>query len=308
MHRLHFCLLLLLTLLASPWPLPADSYVHIIRLEVKHRVLEEQLSKNDFGVPIVIQANGDDGRMEGNVYGILEQPFSAVRQALVEAPNWCKITPLHFNIKACTWQKINGDYRLTLYSGRKYYEEPGSTYVFDYRYHSQCDDSSYCEVTLSSEDGPMDTGNYRFQAEIIPLNGKTFIHFHYGYEYGFVTDMAMFTYLSTIGSGKVGFTITGHGRDGEPEYIGGVQGVVERNAMRYYLALQAYLDSLKVPEKVQFDQRLQRWYDLTDRYRHQLYEMSREDYLTYKQHEHNDQKRLQQEISGNRITGKADSG
>jgi hypothetical protein len=294
----------LFILLFLPSSLLADSYAHIIRLEVKHRVLEEQLLKNDFGVPIVIQANGEDGRMEGNVYGILEQPFTAVRQAMVQAPNWCKITPLHFNIKACTWQKINGDYKLTLYSGRKYYQEPGSTYIFDYRYHSQCDDSSYCEVTLTAVDGPMDTGNYRFQVEMIPLNGKTFIHFHYGYEYGFLTDMAMFTYLSTIGSGKVGFTVTDRDSNGEPEYVSGVQGVVERNAMRYYLALQAYLDSLDAPASEQFEQRLQRWYDLTERYHRQLYEMNREDYLAYKRHEHIDQKRMQQEVLDNKITGK----
>lgn len=293
----------LLLLLALPLPSVADSYADIIRLEVKHRVLKEQLSNNDFGVPIVIQANGDDGRMEGNVYGVLEQPFSAVRQALVQAPNWCEITPLHFNIKTCTWQKTNGDYLLTLYSGRKFYEEPGSAYVFNYRYHSQCDDSSYCNVTLTAADGPMDTGDYRFQVEMIPLDGKTFIHFHYGYEYGFITDMAMFTYLSTLGSGKIGFTVTDRDGNGKPKYIKGVQGVIERNAMRYYLALKAYLDSLSVPEQKQFEYRLQRWYELTDKYRTQLYEMSLEDYLAYKRQEHNDQLRLQQDINGKSRTG-----
>jgi hypothetical protein len=37
---------------------------------------------------------------------------------------------------------------------------------------------------------------------------------------------------------------------GQPDYIGGVRGLVERNTMRYYLAIDAYLSTLPVrPEK-----------------------------------------------------------
>jgi len=37
---------------------------------------------------------------------------------------------------------------------------------------------------------------------------------------------------------------------GQPDYIGGVWGLVERNTMRYYLAIDAYLSTLPVrPEK-----------------------------------------------------------
>jgi hypothetical protein len=247
-------------------PVLAAASPQVDRLLAKHQALAPQLADNVFGVPIVIEANGDNGRMAGNVYGILEQPFAEAQKALAQAPNWCEITPLHFNVKVCTWEKLNGDYQLTLYSGRKFYEEPDATHVFSYRYHSSCDDSTYCEVKLTAEDGPMDTGNYLFQVELVPLDGKTFLHFHYSYDYGFLTRTAMFGYFTTLGINKVGFTVVGKEDNDEPKYVGGVEGVMERNAMRYYLALQAYLDSNKGDKTQRFEKRIKRWFDLTERY------------------------------------------
>lgn len=293
---LTYKLLILALLCLSPWA-QADSSAQPNGLVAKYQALGPQLADNAFGVPIVIEANGDDWRMEGNVYGVLEQPFAMASQALTQAKNWCDITPLHFNIKACTWQKLNGDYLLTLYSGRKFYEDPESTHLFTYRFHTSCENTDYCEVLLTAEDGPMDTGDYRFQIELIPLGDKTFMHFHYSYDYGIITSTAMVGYFATLGSGKVGFTVTGKDDEGNPEYAGGVEGVMERNAMRYYLALQAYLESLNEPEAQRFEKRLQRWYDLTDRYPRQLFEMSREDYLAFKRHEYSDQQRLQQAVT-----------
>jgi hypothetical protein len=51
-------------------------------------------------------------------------------------------------------------------------------------------------------------------------------------------------YLTTRGRDKVGFTVVGKAEDDGPEYIGGLRGAVERNAMRLYLAIDAYLDAV----------------------------------------------------------------
>jgi len=42
-----------------------------------------------------------------------------------------------------------------------------------------------------------------------------------------------------VGSDKVGFSIVGQGADGQPTLVGGVRGMLERNTMRYYLAVDA---------------------------------------------------------------------
>ena len=66
----------------------------------------------------------------------------------------------------------------------------------------------------------------------------------YSYGYGAAARIAMQAYLATAGRDKIGFSITGKGDDGKPVYIDGVRGVVERNTMRYYLAIEAYLGAL----------------------------------------------------------------
>ena len=96
----------------------------------------------------------------------------------------------------------------------------------------------------------------------------------------------MQAYLATAGRSKVGFTITGRQPDGQPDYIGGVRGPVERNTMRYFLAIDAYLGALTVPLPEQFEKRLRAWYDSTDVYARHLHEVDRAAYLEMKRNEY----------------------
>jgi hypothetical protein len=64
--------------------------------------------------------------------------------------------------------------------------------------------------------------------------------------------------------------------------VGGLRGAVESNVLRYYLTILAYMDTLKIPVEQRFEKRMSQWYDLTARYKRQLFEMEREEYLTYK--------------------------
>ena len=82
----------------------------------------------------------------------------------------------------------------------------------------------------------------------------------YAYGYGIAARLAMQAYLATAGRDKVGFTVTGKDADGKPTYIAGVRGVVERNTMRYYLAIDAYLAATPLPAAEQPEQRLRDWY------------------------------------------------
>ena len=100
-------------------------------------------------------------------------------------------------------------------------------------------------------------------------------------------------YLATIGRDKVGFTATGKLANGQPAYIQGVRGVVERNTMRYYLAIDAYLAALAAPPEEQLEKRMQHWYNATDQYARQLHEMERDDYLKMKRSEYQRQQMAQ---------------
>jgi len=91
-------------------------------------------------------------------------------------------------------------------------------------------------------------------------------------------------YLATVGASKVGFTVTGN-EGGQPSYIGGVRGVVERNTMRYYLAIDSYLKEMDAAPGDQQERRLRNWFSATERYARQLREVEREDYMEMKRAE-----------------------
>jgi hypothetical protein len=94
--------------------------------------------------------------------------------------------------------------------------------------------------------------------------------------------MAMQTYLATLGRNKVGFTVIGQLPDGQPIYVNGLRGVVERNVMRYYFAIDAYLGAQRRPPPDRMLKSLQDWFDATERYPRQLREVSRNEYFEMK--------------------------
>lgn len=73
----------------------------------------------------------------------------------------------------------------------------------------------------------------------MPLkNERTFTHFIYTDAFGFAGNLAMQVYLATGARNKVGFTVTKKLPNGQSIYIKGVSGIVERNDMRYYVAIE----------------------------------------------------------------------
>jgi hypothetical protein len=92
-------------------------------------------------------------------------------------------------------------------------------------------------------------------------------------------------YLATVGRKKVGFTIVDRDAAGTPVYLGDVRGVIERNTMRYYLAIEGYLAASALPAAQQPEQRLENWFSAVERYPRQLHEMERDEYLSMKHRE-----------------------
>jgi hypothetical protein len=94
--------------------------------------------------------------------------------------------------------------------------------------------------------------------------------------------MAMLGYLATIGRDKVGFSIVGRKDDGQPQYVASTRGVVERDTMRYFLAIEAYLGALSLPPAQRFEKRLADWHAGVERYPLQLHELDLGEYLGLK--------------------------
>jgi hypothetical protein len=143
--------------------------------------------------------------------------------------------------------------------------------------------NDYFRAELTATRGPLSTRNYRIGLEAVALPGnQTFLHLSYTYESGLAGRIAMSAYLATGGRGKVGFSNTGLTHDGRPIYVDGVLGLVERNTMRYYLAIDSFMQARQAPASAQLDQRLNAWFTGVENYPLQLHEMHLQAYLEMK--------------------------
>ncbi|HEY5581980.1 MAG TPA: hypothetical protein VIK56_12615 [Rhodoferax sp.] len=256
-------------------------------LRAKYMALGQQLSNNQFKRPLYVDSVESPSNLRGDIYALVDYPFAAVNQAFNDPSHWCDMLILHINTKYCQASTDQSGSLLVVSVGKKNYQPLIQAQRFEFAYRVATTTPEYFDVGLSAETGPLGTSDYRIRLEAVSLQGgKTFLHVTYSYAYNFTGKLAMQAYLATIGRGKVGFTSMGKQSDGQPDYIGGVRGVVERNTMRYYLAIDAYLGALSTPPAQQLEKRLQSWFSATELYPRQLHEVDRATYLDMKRREY----------------------
>lgn len=233
-----------------------------------------------------IASSDDHGRVVGEIHALLPHPFESVALALKDPDHWCEILLLHVDTKDCS--VTSGSNGPVLHAGVvPHYDQPASTaYRVDFGYRLVHDSRAYLEARLDADDGPLDTSDFRIVFEAMPAgDGATFAHMAYSYSYGGMSELAVRLYLLTFGRGKVGFTVEGSDEEGRPRYIGGLRGVVERNTMRYYLAVEAWLAATGLPRERRIERALRNWYAAAERYPRQLHELSQARYLAMKRRE-----------------------
>ncbi|HET7731742.1 MAG TPA: hypothetical protein VFK48_17090 [Usitatibacter sp.] len=262
---------------AAPEQAPATDAA---ALKEKHRELRAQLERNAFGRPIHLDSREHGGELQGQVHAVLDHPFEKVRDGLAGAQSWCEIMVLPFNVKRCD---ARGGDRVSLFIARKKDTPIEETVRIDFRFSQLARGDDFLKVQLAAPSGPLGTKNYRIVLSAVPLDrGRTFMHMSYGYAYGTMSRIAMQAYLATSGADKVGFSSEGSDEQGRPRLVGGMRGVTERNTMRYFLAIDAYLDALSAPVAARLQKRLEGWFSAADRYARQLREMTRDEYLEMK--------------------------
>jgi len=256
-------------------------------LRAKYASLQEPLRQNQFKRSLVLDSTETSKHLKGDIYAIIDYPFGAVNAGLNSPDHWCDVLLLHLNTKYCHALVEPSGTILRVHIGKKTPEELAAAARVEFNYSVAAATPEYLEILLNAKNGPMGTSDYRILLEAVALpNAKTFLHLTYSYAINFIGRLSMQTYLGTIGSGKVGFTVIGKQADGRPDYIGGVRGVVERNTMRYYLAIDSYLGAAGEAPAAQLEKRLQNWFTATEQYSRQLHEMDREEYLGMKRTEH----------------------
>ena len=225
-----------------------------------------------------------DSGMQGDIYALVDHPFEQVRQVLEDPAQWCTMLLLHINNRACHLRHADGATTLQLSLVRRYDQPIEQAMELALAYQVVADKPAYLAVALHSADGPLGTSSHQVLLEAIAVSPQqAYLHFRYGYDHTTLARMATQAYLATFGSDKVGFTVTGTQSDGQKAYIGGLRGLVERNAMRYFLTVAAYLACMDQPAAGQRDARLRAWYAMAERYPRQLHEIDLATYLALKQ-------------------------
>lgn len=255
-------------------------------LKAHYSALREQLDSNQFQRPIYLESSEQKETIKGDIYALIQQPYAVVAPALQNIGHWCDILILHLNVKRCIASTPMAGKTLSINIGRKSGQPLSDTYLFEFNYNEVEKTSDYLQLELNAEKGPLSTSRYRIALELTGIDVQhSFLHMSYSYSYGTAARVAMLGYLGTIGRDKVGFSIAQANATGQRNHIGGMRGVIERNTMRYYLAVESYIGALSTPMPERIEKRLNDWYDGVERYPAQLHELERGEYLDMKHSE-----------------------
>ena len=234
--------------------------------------------------PIYLQSTESNNQVQGDVHALIDARFAQVRENLLRADQWCGVLILHLNVQYCRASGPPGQEVLDVGLGRKFDEPLDDLHWLHFSYRVSRADEAYLQVVLNAPKGPLGTHDYRLVFEAAPsADAHTLVHLGFGYGHGIAARLAMQAYLATLARDKVGFSSSGNGSDGRPRLVGGLRGVNERNTMRYYLSIEAYLAVLALPPAQRLAQSLQNWFTATERYPRQLHEVDRPAYLGTKQ-------------------------
>jgi len=273
----------LLCLLMSA-ALPANA--NAPALKEKHAELREALASNAFRSPVYLVSRESADSISGDVYAEIRKPFAQMLPALEKPAAWCEILFLHLNTKYCR-AGAGSPATLDVAIGKKVDQPLHDAYRMRLEFSVAAHGDDYMRVAMTAAEGPLSTRDYRIAFEAVPMDAeRSFIHLSYVYGYGLPSKLAAQAYLGTVGSRKVGFTVAGRQPDGSTRYIGGMRGLVERNTMRYYLAIESYLGALDAPPQARLEKSLRDWFAATERFPRQLHELGQAEYLDMKRREH----------------------
>ena len=256
-------------------------------MRARYAALERDPGHGQFQRALYLDSVEGEAGVSGEIHALVGHPFAVTSAALVEPSQWCDILILPLNTKYCLPGIVDGAQGLLVGIGSKQDQPMERAYRLKFGYRVMARTANFLQVNLRADKGPMDTRDYRIALAATPADdGSTLIRLSYSYSHGMAGRLAMEAYLGTLGRDKVGFTVVGRLADGQPRYIGGTRGVVERNSMRYYLAIVAFLGAQASPAPLRVEKSLRDWFAAIERHPRQLHELEQGEYLAMKRKEY----------------------
>jgi hypothetical protein len=276
---LCWLLLCLLTSVGSAWAQDNAAQALHAGFAAARAQASHQLSDR----PVYLQSTERADQMQGEVYALVDLPYAGLRAVLPLAEPWCGILILHLNLQYCRASGSAGKEVLDAGIGRKFEQPLADLYWVRFGLDVLHRGDDYLQVALQAPTGPLGTTDYAIAVEALPFDaGRSLLHLRYSYRFGLAARWALQAYLVTTGSDKVGFSVVDRRADGQVTRVGGVRGVLERNTMRYFLAIESYLGAQAQPQAARTEKALQDWFSATERYPLQLHEIERDAYITMK--------------------------
>ena len=252
------------------------------KLRARYVALSQQLDNSPIQRGLYLESIDSSRAPRGDAYADIDYPFETVAQVFMKPASWCESMILHLNVQYCRANTNDGRTQLSAAVGKNTNQPLDDTHRINFIYKITAATADFLSVELLAKEGPLGTRNYRIALELIALPGKrAFMHIQYSYTQGPMARYASSVYFSTTARDKVGFTWV-KGEGDAPHLVRGIRGALERNTMRYYLAFDAYLQSLSSPEPQRFIRSLEIWFADTERFARQLREVKHDDYIAMK--------------------------
>jgi hypothetical protein len=248
------------------------------------------------GLPLHVQASELEGVVSGEVQAVFARGFDEMIGLLRSGGQWCEVVVLHPNVKACTHEPSGERERIVFYTGYKYYQPARLSRRHQYYLHVERHEPGYLLARLWPEPDKLMAGAEPAVIEVVALGrDRAGLRVYYHQRLSTWARLAAKAYFATLGRDKPGFTVLGHDADGKPVHVHGLVGAIERNIVRYFLAIQTHLDAHDTaPDD---EHRFSHWFALTERYALQLHEMEKDSYLETKRKERAQQRLLQRELN-----------
>ncbi len=250
-------------------------------------------------LPFTLQSTREGKILSATVASFIPSiPFFEFANRLSQASEWCEFIPLHLNVKACMYQSVHGNTKLGFYVSTKRYRTPDQSRLLLLDFEAGVVDGVFI-ARFTAKKGPYGSSDYDFRFRAIGRDGGIYLEFDLSSRPGMAASLSRL-YLATAGRRKIGFSVAETKQNGEVRYVGGQRGGAERNIVRYLLSIQAYFEVAGADtDEMRYRRRLERWFDHTEKYHAQLYEMSRSDYLSIKLRERKNQVILIDSLAGN---------
>lgn len=232
---------------------------------------------------LYLESSEDASHARGEVLARLDLPFPAAASALGPAASWCALLMLHPNVKQCLPLRGAAGTVLDLVMSSQRDGLFAQEHPLQLTLAVRSTDPGRLDAELFAERGPLGTRDYRIAIALAPVDASsTVLRLVYSSAFTPAGLWMAQAYVNSVARHRIGFTVVDTDAQGRPVHVRGVRGAVERNTMRFHLAVQSWLAVQSRPAAERVPAAIEAWFDASERHAAQLHEVERAEYVARK--------------------------